>query len=93
MPPARQPFAYEPIARAASGAGEVTAPKSRFAGPVGALSTGFGETGGSTAAVFGGLSAGSAAREPQTSRSSTHNVIFCFIARDVSLQLVTGLTK
>ena len=80
MPPARQPLAYEPIARAASGAGEVTAPKSRFAGPVGAVSTGFGEIEGCAAAVLSGLLIGSAATDPHTRSSSTYKVIFCFIA-------------
>src|SRR6476469_2089248 len=73
--PARQPLAYEPIARAARGAGPGTEPNSTFAGPVGVLLTSFGATGGCTAAAFAGSLTGSAATGPQIRRSNKQAVI------------------
>src|SRR6516165_1561132 len=74
-PPARQPLAYEPIARAASGAGAATAPnRSRAIGDLGALflevlgagfATGLGGT--AVAAVLFGVAC-SAATTPQNNR-------------------------
>jgi hypothetical protein len=75
-PPARQPRAYEPIARAARGAGPGTEPNSTLAGPAGVLLTSFGAAGGCTAAaVFAGSSTGSAATGPTQIRSSNKQAV------------------
>jgi hypothetical protein len=79
-PPARQPRAYEPIERAARGAGSGTEPNSTFAGPAGVLLTSFGATGGCTAAVFAGSSTGSAATGPQIRSSNKQAVILSAIS-------------
>ena len=79
-PPARQPRAYEPIARAARGAGPGTEPNSTFAGPAGVLLTSFGATGGCTAAAFAGSLTGSAATGPQIRNSNKQAVILLAIS-------------
>ena len=59
------------MARAASGAGVVTAPNISFAGPFSVVLTSFGSAEGRIAAVFAGLLMGSAATDPQA-RTSNH---------------------
>ena len=60
---------------------QVRAPN-RTAGPVGIVSTFFGEIEGCAAVVLSGLLIGSAATARHTRSSSTYKVIFCFIARE-----------
>ena len=95
--PARQPFAYEPIARTASGAGAATPPNRWFAGgPFGAVLTPLGGAEGWTAVVFAdfliGLEGwtavvfadfliGSAATDPQTNNNNAQAITLCIIRK------------